>query len=153
MTDTLRIRGQIHRPVSSLSNRPSSRASLRSLAQFSVTKQPRLLSSLRTLIKQVLDWNDDHDLDTLQYALDAAVNRIDSMKQAPAMDISQVDTQVAGHIIKAKINVQDSLAKLLQHTYQTLKRNVSDRKDLDTEITSNTLHAHIQLLVYSSSYL
>ncbi|KIJ56553.1 hypothetical protein M422DRAFT_238178 [Sphaerobolus stellatus SS14] len=158
MSDSLRVRVPSHgqRPASSLSNRPTSRTSQRAfsrLSQFSVTKQPRLAALLQTLVKQVstITPEDEADPDDIQYGVETAIRRIDALKQAPIMDMQQIDEQVAGRILKARINVQDTLAKLLKQRYNTLKETVDKRRDLDMDIKSNTLPAHLQFLLCLSN--
>jgi len=85
--------------------------------------------------------------DDIQHGVDIAIRRIDALKQSSVQDFGQIDAQFAGHILKARINLQDTLAKLLQQTYKTLKTNVQQRRDFDMEIKSNILPAHLQFLV------
>ncbi|KAF8592571.1 hypothetical protein K439DRAFT_1625920 [Ramaria rubella] len=148
--DALRVPSLTQRPGSSLSNRSVSRASQRPssrLSQRTITKQPRFISSLKTLVKQVAKIKEEDAPDDFQKILGLISKRLDQMRQATTPDSSQIDAQFRGHIKKARINVQNTLADALHAKYTTFKVEVTLNKHLEMVIDPTTVPNHLQLLV------
>lgn len=145
--DPLRVPPHLQRPGSSHSNRSISHASQSSttrLSQRTIIKQPRLAALLKTLVKQVTKVNETEDI---QEGIDVAIKRIDQVKQASVPDLAQIDAQIRGHVKKAGINIQDSLADALNTKYAELKHNIAQRNDLDLNIKLATLPSYLHFLV------
>jgi gamma-tubulin complex component 5 len=148
--DPLRVPVHSQRPGSSHSIRSVSRTSQRPtsrLSQRTIVKQPRLAALIKTLVKQVTHLDEGDGSRDMHERIDFATRRIDQIKQASVPDLAQIDAQVRGHVMKARINIQGSLADALNAKYAELKDNVTQRNDLDMEMKLATLPSHVQFLV------
>lgn len=148
--DSLRVPPYLQRPSSSHSNRSVSRASQRStsrLSQRTIIKQPRLVVLLKALVQQVTKVNEGDVSDDIREDMDTAIKRIDQMKQGPVPDLAQLDAQIRGHVEKARINIQDSLADTLTAKYAEIKGKAAQRNDLDMDMKLATLPSHLYFLV------
>ena len=148
--DPLRVPPHLQRPGSSYSIRSVSRTSQRPtsrLSQRAINTQPRLAALLKTLVKQVMNLNEDYAQGDTMEGMTLAYRRIDQMKQASVPDLAQIDAHIRGHVEKARINIQDNLANALAAKYAELKNDVTQRNDLDMDIKLTTLPSHLQLLV------
>jgi gamma-tubulin complex component 5 len=148
--DPSRVPLHLQRPGSSHSNRSVSRTSQRStsrLSQRSIIRQPRLAVLLKTLVKQVTKQNESDASENIQERMDMAIKRIDQMRQGSVPDLAQIDTQIRGHVKKARVNIQDSLANTLTAKYAEIKEIAAQRNDLDMEMKLATLPSHLYFLV------
>ncbi|KAH7916234.1 Spc98 family-domain-containing protein [Hygrophoropsis aurantiaca] len=156
------------RPGSSASVRPQSRVSRPSsrISRPATRHALRLLPLSQALVTQITGLSSDNDDENFRTAVDYVAKNLEhSIKGGPSPDLTSVDKQMQGHIQKAQINSYDSLAEALKLSYNHLKGQAQDLKDIDQEIKLSRLPDHLQLLFllstpqefttheYASSYL
>ncbi|KAF9006720.1 Spc98 family-domain-containing protein [Cyathus striatus] len=144
------------RPISSASTRPHSRYSHRPSSRHA---RSRLLPQCETLVSQISGLKEegmvgDEDGENFRSAVDFAVKNLEAItlnKAAVSVDLTNVDRQISGHALKARINSRDTLAEALQKSYSQLKAIVTKDDDLDREIKLGRLPDHLQFLLTISS--
>ncbi|KAG6897614.1 hypothetical protein C0992_013054 [Termitomyces sp. T32_za158] len=131
----------VQRPLSSASNRPLSRLSTRS--NYLRQSRSRLVPSAQALVRQVTGLEDDGDADSatsarFREAVDHVVKNLDTTtlsKGAASVDMTEIDRQIHGHSLKARLDSQDEVGKALEICYRDLKMDMEKKRDLDQEIT------------------
>ncbi|KAG7097351.1 hypothetical protein E1B28_004703 [Marasmius oreades] len=151
------------RPLSSASNRPLSRAS----TQRPKSRQRVISAKLSLLCDSLIhamvgpapnpgtkgdNETEGDELDIRHRELvDFAVRNLSMgggtvSKAAVTFDKERVDSMIRGHIEKARIRSNDTLAQALETCYNKLTFQVEKDKDLDAEINESRLPAHMQFL-------
>lgn len=101
--------------------------------------------------------NDEQSVDDAQQQhrqdVDFALKTLESSKQATTLDMELIERQIRGLIQKARINNQDGLAAALKKSLERMKDDSLRLKksDLDSDIRSSHLPAHIRFLLSLSS--
>ncbi|KAG6900427.1 hypothetical protein C0993_010815 [Termitomyces sp. T159_Od127] len=147
----------VQRPLSSASNRPLSRLSTRS-AYFRQSRS-RLIPFAQALVRQVTGLEDGNDADgaassRFRESVDYVVKNLETTtlsKGAASVDMTEIDRQIHGHSLKARLNSQDEVGKALETCYGDLKVNMEKKRDLDQEITTSHLPDHLQFLIRLSN--
>ncbi|KAG6861976.1 hypothetical protein C0995_009160 [Termitomyces sp. Mi166 len=147
----------VHRPLSSASNRPLSRLSARSA--YARQSRSRLIPFAQALVRQITsleDGNDTNAATSLKFreAVDHVVKNLETTtlsKGAASVDMKEIDRQIHGHSLKARLNSQDEVGKALETCYSDLKVSMEKKRDLDQEITTSHLPDHLQFLIKLSS--
>ncbi|KAI6152432.1 Spc98 family-domain-containing protein [Pisolithus tinctorius] len=151
------------RPLSSLSTaRPLSSASLRPQSRLSrpssrisrpVTRHTaRLLPLCQSLVTHITRLSPDNDPENYRIAVDFALKNLEhALKGGASTDMTTMDKRFRGHVQKARINNQDSLANALEKAYTRVKGHAKDLIDIDEEIKLSHLPDHLQLLLLLSA--
>ncbi|KAI6034851.1 Spc98 family-domain-containing protein [Pisolithus orientalis] len=151
------------RPLSSLSTaRPLSSASLRPQSRLSrpssrisrpVTRHTaRLLPLCQCLVTHITRLSPDNDPENYHIAVDFALKNLEhALKGGASTDMTTVDKRFRGHVQKARINNQDTLANALEKAYTRVKGHAKDLIDIDEEIKLSHLPDHLQLLLLLSA--
>ncbi|KAG6820688.1 hypothetical protein H0H93_013206 [Arthromyces matolae] len=150
----------VPRSHSSLSvNRPSSSASIRPLSRLSTRSgyarqsRSRLIPYAQTLVRQITGLDDDDAESSVsskfRESVDYVVKNLETTtlnKGAASVDMSEIDRQIHGLSLKARLNFQDRLGEALETCYHDLKLSMEKEHDLDQKISTSHLPDHLQLL-------
>ncbi|KIK67700.1 hypothetical protein GYMLUDRAFT_36439 [Collybiopsis luxurians FD-317 M1] len=145
------------RPSSSASIRPTSRASYRPKSRQQKLTAAKLLPFCQDVVTRVFGEpnEDDEEQETKHHQLvDWSVKQLGlegSNKAALTLDMDAVSRMVRGHIEKARIKSQDTLATALEKTLEKVQEQAQGERDLDDEIKKSRLPAHVQFILAMSS--
>ncbi|EKM79979.1 hypothetical protein AGABI1DRAFT_72727 [Agaricus bisporus var. burnettii JB137-S8] len=146
----------LHPRSRAASNRPGSAASARPQSRFSQRTQSRLAKSranpfASVLVTQLTSLTDENDADAFKRVVDHVVKTVESTtlnKGAASVDMTQVEKQINGHALKARITMKDVVSEALLLAFMQLKTHVGEReKDLDDDIQTTHIPDHLQLLL------
>ncbi|KAL4076383.1 Spc98 family-domain-containing protein [Scleroderma yunnanense] len=138
------------RPVSSTSLRPQSRVSRPSsrISRPATRQASRLLPQCQTLVTRITGLSPENDPENFRIASDFVFKNLEyASKGGVSTDMNQMSNHFRGHIQKARINNQDTLAIALEKAYRKVKEQAKDLTDLDEEIKLSHLPDHLQLLL------
>ncbi|KAF9266306.1 hypothetical protein L218DRAFT_956662 [Marasmius fiardii PR-910] len=154
------------RPLSRTSNRPLSRASTHRPKSRQRVTSARLLHlcdrlinaiagpSAKTTAEEADDVETERDRGEVRRRelVDFAVTNLSMegvtiSKAAVTLDKERVGAMIRGHVEKARIRSNDTLAEALETCYNELTSQIEKDKDLDAEIKESRLPAHMQLLL------
>ncbi|KAJ3868968.1 Spc98 family-domain-containing protein [Lentinula novae-zelandiae] len=145
------------RPTSSASVRPTSRASYRPKSRQQKLTAAKLLPFCQDVVRKVLiqpeEENDEYET-KYHEMVDWSIKQLGmegSTKAALVLDMESINKMVRGHIEKARVKSQDTLANALERCYGQLNEQAEGEHDLDDEIKKSRLPTHIQFLLALSS--
>ncbi|KAJ4465152.1 Spc98 family-domain-containing protein [Lentinula edodes] len=145
------------RPTSSASIRPTSRASYRPKSRQQKLTVAKLLPFCQDVVRKVLiepeEENDEYET-KYHEMVDWSIKQLGmegSTKAALVLDMESINKMVRGHIEKARVKSQDTLANALERCYGQLNEQAEGEHDLDDEIKKSRLPTHIQFLLAMSS--
>ncbi|KAJ3741009.1 Spc98 family-domain-containing protein [Lentinula detonsa] len=145
------------RPASSASIRPTSRASYRPKSRQQKLTTAKLLPFCGDVVRKVLgepgEGDDEHER-KYHEMVDWSVKQLGSEgsnKAALVFDMEGINKMVRGHVEKARVKSQDTLADALERCHGQLNELAEGEHDLDDEIKKSRLSAHIQFLLAMSS--
>ncbi|KAE9409816.1 hypothetical protein BT96DRAFT_962003 [Gymnopus androsaceus JB14] len=142
------------RPSSSASVRPTSRASYRPKSRQQKLTTAKLLPLCEDVVRRVLGEPVEETEERYHELVDWSVKQLGmegSNKAAVVLDMEGVHRMVRGHMEKARIKSQDTLANALGRSYEQLKEQAEGEHDLDDEIKKSRLPAHMQFILSLSS--
>ncbi|KAF8433037.1 Spc98 family-domain-containing protein [Boletus edulis BED1] len=135
------------RPQSRISTRPSSR-----LSRPPTRQTTRLLPPCQSLVTQVTGLSPETDDENFRAAVDFVSKNLEyAIKAGASTDMTAMDKDFRGHVLKASINSHDDLADALQASYRKVKQQAKELTDLDERIKLSRLPDHLQLLILLSS--
>ncbi|KAK0467793.1 Spc98 family-domain-containing protein [Desarmillaria tabescens] len=143
----------VPRPASSASVRPHSRLTQRPQSRLARANHQRLTGLCEDLVRGIIG-NTDQDEFREQVAYATRSLSAEGMtlnKVGIVLGETEVDRMIRGHIQKARIQSRDALADALQASHKLLKVQIEKEHDLDQEIKSVHVPAHLQLLLALAS--
>ncbi|KAF9450171.1 hypothetical protein P691DRAFT_665854 [Macrolepiota fuliginosa MF-IS2] len=136
------------RPISASSGRPQSRFSQRTQSRLA---KSRVNPFAQALVAQVTGLKEDDDPDAFKKNVDYVVKSLESTtlnKGAASVDLGVVEKQIAGHALKARVMMKDSISEALLTAFKKLKAQVEAReRDLDHDIQTTRVPDHLQFLI------
>ncbi|KAJ3808307.1 Spc98 family-domain-containing protein [Lentinula aff. lateritia] len=128
------------RPTSSASIRPTSRASYRPKSRQQKLTVAKLLPFCQDLVRKVLiepeEGNEEYET-KYHEMVDWSIKQLGmegSTKAALVLDTESINKMVRGHVEKARVKSQDTLANALERCYGQLNEQAEGEHDLDDEI-------------------
>ncbi|KAJ3854196.1 Spc98 family-domain-containing protein [Lentinula lateritia] len=128
------------RPTSSASIRPTSRASYRPKSRQKKLTVAKLLPFCQDLVRKVLiepeEGNEEYET-KYHEMVDWSIKQLGmegSTKAALVLDTESINKMVRGHVEKARVKSQDTLANALERCYGQLNEQAEGEHDLDDEI-------------------
>ncbi|KAJ4479162.1 Spc98 family-domain-containing protein [Lentinula aciculospora] len=140
------------RPTSSASIRPTSRASYRPKSRQQKLTTAKLLPFCEDIVRKVLggpgEEDDEHEM-KFHEMVDWSVKQLGiegSNKAALIFDMESISKMIHGHVEKARVKSQDTLATALERCHAQIIQQAEGGHDLDDEIKKSRLPVHIQFL-------
>ncbi|KAF5393078.1 hypothetical protein D9757_001260 [Collybiopsis confluens] len=145
------------RPTSSASLRPGSRTSIRPKSRQQKLSAAKLLPLcqyvVRTELGEPAEGEEEHE-SKYDRLVDWAMKQLGlegSNKAGVTIDMEVATKMIRGHIEKARIRSQDTLANALDKIMENMKEQAEAEGDLDDEIKKARLPAHIQFILALSA--
>lgn len=103
------------------------------------------------LVTRITGLSPENDPENFRIAVDFVLKNLEhATKGGASTDMNLISSHFRGHIQKAQINNQDTLAAALEKAYAKVNEQAKELTDLDEEIKLSHLPDHLQLLLLMS---